>query len=83
MVDLACGAALGPAYSQKIFDEIVSDKSASDLSPVERKRKVVVFIVCGGSKVGLNDMYAYRNHLEEVAGEPLRAWVDEICITLD
>lgn len=53
MVELACGAAIAPAYKPSIFHRLVP-RSTPD-KPVN-----VVLIVCGGFKISLDDVEEYR-----------------------
>ncbi|KAI0747897.1 tryptophan synthase beta subunit-like PLP-dependent enzyme [Daedaleopsis nitida] len=57
LVELACSATLAPAYKPTLFRKVVPHK---DDAPT------VVFIVCGGFKITLEDMDAYK---QTVAGE--------------
>lgn len=72
---------MGPAYSTPVFNKIFGDHAADSAAQGNRK---IVFIVCGGSKVGLKEMFSYRAHLDsaEVAGKELEAWVDEDRVVL-
>ncbi|GLB35306.1 putative pyridoxal-phosphate dependent enzyme [Lyophyllum shimeji] len=57
LVELACSTTLTPAYKPALFNR---------LSPATPGRKrTVVFIVCGGFKVSLNDVQEYRRLLDE------------------
>ena len=51
LVELACAAALSPAYNPALFRKLV---------PPSGKRVTVVFIICGGFKISLEDMEDYR-----------------------
>ncbi|TBU32291.1 tryptophan synthase beta subunit-like PLP-dependent enzyme [Dichomitus squalens] len=51
LVELACAAALSPAYNPPLFRKLV---------PGTGKRTTVVFVVCGGSKISLADMEEYK-----------------------
>ncbi len=53
MVELACGAAIAPAYKPSVFNRLVP-RSTPD-KPVN-----VVLIVCGGFKISLDDVQEYR-----------------------
>ena len=47
LVELACAAALSPAYNPALFRKLI---------PPSGKRVTVVFIICGGFKVSLEEM---------------------------
>lgn len=53
MVELACGAAIAPAYKPSVFHRLVP-RSTPD------KPVTVVLIVCGGFKISLDDVEEYR-----------------------
>lgn len=71
LIELACGATLAPAYSQKLFGSIFGQP------PTTEKRRTIVFIVCGGFKITLKDMMSYRAHLDACRGQEFDVWVDE------
>ena len=54
LVELACSTTLTPAYNPSLFAHLVL--STSDI----RNEKTVVFIVCGGFKISLDEMEEYR-----------------------
>lgn len=76
IVDLACGAALGPLYDSTIFANIFQQTNA----PQESRPHTIVFIICGGPKVNLADMLGYQAHLEKQVSRSLRVWVDEMLV---
>lgn len=51
LVELACSVTLVPAYKPSLFAHLV---------PATSKEKTVVFIVCGGCKISLDDVEEYR-----------------------
>lgn len=51
LTELACAATLTPAYESRLMER---------LSEANGKPKTVVFIVCGGFKIGLREMEEYR-----------------------
>ena len=53
MVELACSATLAPAYKPSILRRIVPQSNSN-------KPANIVFIVCGGFKISLDDMEEYR-----------------------
>ena len=57
LVELACAVTLAPAYKPTLFRKVVPQK---DDAPT------VVFIVCGGFKISLEEMETYK---QIVAGE--------------
>ena len=50
LVELACGTALAAAYSPSLFRRLIGETG---------QPTVVVFVVCGGFKVSLNDMMEF------------------------
>ena len=82
LVELACGTTLTAAYSKELFSRVLSDTTSTvnaDDEPSPRvdeiepmKRKTVVFIVCGGVKISVDDMLEYRQL--ETAVEADREW---------
>lgn len=54
LVELACAATLTPAYNPSFFAQLVSPTSPT------QKKKSVVFIVCGGFKISLDEIEEYR-----------------------
>lgn len=52
LVELACSATLVPAYQPSLFNQLVPSTSSED--------KTVVFVVCGGFKISLDEMEEYR-----------------------
>jgi L-serine/L-threonine ammonia-lyase len=74
MLELACAAAMSPAYTPALRKELFGDGAG------EGRRKTVLFVVCGGFNISINDLAFYREHLESgdqdarpilVAGETL------------
>jgi len=68
LVELACSTTLVPAYRRSLFDAILPPRR-------DGKRRKVVFIVCGGSKVSLEDMAKYQN-IVNLHSETWRVWVE-------
>ena len=58
LVELACSTTLVPAYKRALFEKLVP------LEAPDQKR-TVIFIVCGGFKIGLDDVVEYRKLVEE------------------
>jgi len=56
LVELSCSTALVPAYHPALFDKLVP------ASPGEER--LVVFIVCGGFKVSVEEVAGYKEELE-------------------
>ncbi|EGO03866.1 hypothetical protein SERLA73DRAFT_175550 [Serpula lacrymans var. lacrymans S7.3] len=78
LVELACSTTLTAAYNCDLFSHLVTDApttvsgaSSSELNKAKRE-KTVVFIVCGGIKVSLDEMTEYRTL--EAAIEADREW---------
>ncbi|KAG8946179.1 hypothetical protein FRC04_012034 [Tulasnella sp. 424] len=62
LVELACATALVPAYDARILKSVgvLQDSQAG-----ENKRPLVVFVVCGGANVNLDDMVGYSQILKD------------------
>lgn len=54
MVELACSTALAPGYDPRIIRSVLP-------VPENNRRPTLVFIVCGGIKVSLDEVVEYRN----------------------
>lgn len=83
MVELACATALVPAYDARILKSVgvLQDTQARD-----NKRPLVVFVVCGGANVNLDEMVAYNQmlrDLEETGRNPYADafWLDGTIIS--
>jgi L-serine/L-threonine ammonia-lyase len=61
LVELACSTTLAPAYKPALFNKLVPIKQASAAGG----KKTVVFIVCGGFKVSLDDAADYRRVVDQ------------------
>ena len=68
MVELACSTALAPAYDPRIL--------AATVPRTANQRQVIVFVVCGGIKVTLEEMVEYRTLAESHALNPRAFWVN-------
>ncbi|KAG8909042.1 hypothetical protein FRC01_007190 [Tulasnella sp. 417] len=78
LVELACATALVPAYDARILKSVgvIQDTPAG-----ATKRPLVVFVVCGGANVNLNEMVVYSQilrGLEETGRNPYADpfWLD-------
>lgn len=69
LVELACAATLCPAYKPTLFEHLV---------PPTDDDRVVVFIVCGGFKISLNDLVEYENIVEKELSSGSDRW-DVVC----
>ncbi|KAG6878102.1 hypothetical protein C0992_008590 [Termitomyces sp. T32_za158] len=58
LVELACATTLTPAYSPALFDRLVPPKPNG-------ATRTVVFIVCGGFKISLDDAAEYKRLAEQ------------------
>ncbi|EGO03864.1 hypothetical protein SERLA73DRAFT_69687 [Serpula lacrymans var. lacrymans S7.3] len=80
LVELACSTPLTAAYNRDLFSRLVpgTPTSLSEASSPDQKRentnekKTIVFIVCGGVKISLDEMKEYRKL--EAAVEKNREW---------
>lgn len=69
LVELACSTALSPAYTPSLFNKILSVTSDS---PNSGKDRTIIFIVCGGNKISLAELAAYKAALEAGGAESAR-----------
>lgn len=76
LVELACGAAAVPVSNKSLFDYIRETHLAS------RPMKTVVAIMCGGFKIDVGDLGAYKKHL---AAQPVpkEVYVNGRWVTLE
>lgn len=57
LVELACSTTLIPAYNPELFRKLVPGKD-------DGSRKTVVFIVCGGFKISLEELAEYKTIID-------------------
>ncbi|KAI6038983.1 tryptophan synthase beta subunit-like PLP-dependent enzyme [Pisolithus marmoratus] len=65
LVELACSTTISAAYNHEFFWRILDPESA--LSPEEKRKKTVVFVVCGGINISYSEVASYTDILEEAA----------------
>ncbi|RDB23982.1 Serine dehydratase-like [Hypsizygus marmoreus] len=73
LVELACSTTLVPAYNPALFNKLVPPTDANNpalfnkmVPPTDaNKPRTVVFIVCGGFKVSLEDVAGFRRLVNE------------------
>lgn len=70
LVELACAATLCPAYKPTLFDHLVP--------PITNDDRVVVFIVCGGFRISLNDLVEYESIVKKELSSGSDGW-DVVC----
>ncbi|KAG6829843.1 hypothetical protein H0H92_003286 [Tricholoma furcatifolium] len=58
LVELACSTTLAPAYKPALFDKLVPLKSSGE-------KRTVVFIVCGGFKISLEEVQQFGRQVDE------------------
>jgi L-serine/L-threonine ammonia-lyase len=63
LVELACATALAPAYSPGLMPVL--------LPPVPGRARVLIFVVCGGFKISIDDLAGYAAAIERDTSE---AW---------
>lgn len=71
LLELACSTTMSPAYNHELFWRILDPMS--ELSAEEKKKKNVVFVVCGGVKVISDELSEYAQILDRAA-EVEREW---------
>ncbi|KAF9466416.1 tryptophan synthase beta subunit-like PLP-dependent enzyme [Collybia nuda] len=57
LVELACSTTLVPAYKSTLFDMLAPSTS-------DNKKRTVVFVICGGFKISLDDAIEYRREAD-------------------
>ncbi|CAL1704108.1 unnamed protein product [Somion occarium] len=67
LVELACATTMIPAYSSDIFNRLVPERS-------DGKERTVVFIVCGGFKISLNEMVEHEALVNRALQEKSGHW---------
>ncbi|KAJ1307332.1 hypothetical protein OPQ81_001438 [Rhizoctonia solani] len=73
LTELACATTLAPAYIPGLLQNLVPKSDGS-------KRPVVVFVVCGGSKILLSDVEKYHTVIKGSGEKGLRAACQQILI---
>jgi len=59
LVELASSVTLTPVYSYPLFQHLFPERTG----PTALDNKTLVFIVCGGFKISLSELFEYREHL--------------------
>ena len=67
LVELACSTTLVPAYKPGLFDDLVPPKDSGE-------KRTVVFIVCGGFKISLDDVAIYRDIVDKDVRDNGDSW---------
>lgn len=67
LVELSCSTTLVPAYHKELFDKLVPPKASGE-------GRVVVFIVCGGFKISVQDISEYRRDVQEHCRASQEPW---------
>lgn len=68
VVELACSTTLAPAYHPKFFTRLF-ESQARRVGMSTNGRKTVVFIVCGGVKISLEELVEYEVVVDNVLKE--------------
>ncbi|KAG8928874.1 hypothetical protein FRC02_006369 [Tulasnella sp. 418] len=92
LVELACSTTLTPAYMPGMLGKLdlekhfppgtgsASTSMSTQEEPSERKKPVLVFIVCGGANVSLEELSEYRGLLKSKSARTKKSlrqfWVD-------
>lgn len=72
LVELACSTTLTAGYKRVLFDRLVPEKTAGE-------ERVVVFVVCGGFKISLEELGEYAQVVkDDIDRDPGGAW-EVIC----
>ncbi|KII88750.1 hypothetical protein PLICRDRAFT_141283 [Plicaturopsis crispa FD-325 SS-3] len=67
LIELACSTTLTPAYNPALFDKLVPQRD-------DQKPRTVVFVVCGGFKISLEEMVEYREIVRRTLQESDSQW---------
>lgn len=67
MTELACSATLVPAYTPHLLEHILDGLH----TPNQEKRKVLVFVLCGGCKGSLEAMRLFQERLSDWQGDDI------------
>lgn len=73
LTELACATTLAPAYIPGLLEKLVPKSGGG-------KRPVVVFVVCGGSKVLLSDVEKYHSILQGLGEEGFHSARQQVLI---
>ncbi|CAE6426975.1 unnamed protein product [Rhizoctonia solani] len=73
LAELACATTLAPAYIPGLLQKLVPKSG-------DGKRPVVVFVVCGGSKILLSDVEKYHSTVQRSGEEGLRSACQQVLI---
>jgi len=74
IAELGCSIALVPAYNRRLMDHLVSKPRSTE------RRKVLVFVVCGGSKGSYQDLLSFQAELGSWDASKDEIWVDGVVI---
>ena len=74
---------MSPAYNHELFWRILDPMS--ELSAEERRRKSVIFVVCGGVKVTADELSGYAQVLDQVAQRKTKVMYNgtELCVGMN
>jgi len=71
-VELACSTTLSVAYKPQLLDALIPPRS-------DGGKRNIVFIVCGGFKINLDNMAEYEKEVEaQLERDPAGKW-DIVC----
>jgi hypothetical protein len=74
IAELGCSVGLVPAYNRRIIDHVVSDSRSTE------RKKVLVFVVCGGSKGSYHDLLSFEAELGSWDASKDEIWLDGVVI---
>lgn len=75
LVELACSTTLVPAYKPALLNKLVPIEQDSTGGT---KKRTIVFVVCGGFKISLDDAMEYRREVDRDLQSKGGAW-DVFC----
>lgn len=76
LVELACGTTLVPAYNANLYHAIFPRQPTLESDP--EAPRPVVFIICGGAKISVNETQEYEKIAEKEASEHRYAFIDRM-----
>lgn len=72
--ELACSTTLSAAYNKDMFNRLMAATARASPQQAEHSERIVVFVVCGGYKITLEEMEEYRHSTLEVLASGQKCW---------
>ncbi len=74
VTELACSVTLAPAYIPHLLERVLSLQSHTTNGEVAKRKQVLVFIVCGGSKGSVGALPMFKERLNSWDEDDI--WMD-------